>query len=249
FVGKGLAYLIFCGVIFGAIAETRPLQADAPSRVLENWRQALGDRRLVIYLMANLFVPVYAAQLNSTLPLFLSQFVPTGNGDAGFSEQWISYFFVWHALLKIVLQLPVIRWLRPVPQVNLMGGAVGLWAAGLLAFWLLGLATAGGVALILIGFAFIAVAEVLYGTSATALVGEIAPIDQRGVYFALESECWAVGFLIGPAAGGWALDHPETGKNLWLVLVITAAIAAVLVAWLKAELRQTPSLDQDIHSS
>ncbi|MEM6427096.1 MAG: MFS transporter, partial [Cyanobacteria bacterium P01_H01_bin.119] len=46
FVGKGLAYLIFCGVIFGAIAETRPLQADAPSRVLENWRQALGDRRL-----------------------------------------------------------------------------------------------------------------------------------------------------------------------------------------------------------
>ncbi|MEO1440053.1 MAG: hypothetical protein AAFV33_06580, partial [Chloroflexota bacterium] len=55
---------------------------------------------------------------------------------------------------------------------------------------------------------------------------ELAPADQRGIYFSLESECWAVGFLIGPAMGGWALDHPVYwGANLWLVLV------AVFVGW------------------
>ena len=237
FLSKGLAYLVFGVVIFWAIAETRPTHTT-PKNMFQNWRQALGDRHLVTYLSSNLFFTVYTAQVSSTLPLFLANFVPGGNTATGFSEQVISYFFVWHALLKILLQLPVTRWLRPVSHVNVLLGSLGLWTGGLFLFWLVGLVGINTAALALAAFAFVAVAEVFYAPSASALVGDIAPVPLRGVYFALESESWAIGFLIGPAMGGWALDHPAVlGGNLWLALVFSGAIAALILMLLRQQLR------------
>lgn len=236
FLAKGLAYLMFGGVIFWAIAETRPTDAT-PHNLFANWRQALGDRRLVTYLSGNLFFTIYAAQLSSTLPLYLANFVPGGNTATGFSEQVISYFFVWHAILKIVLQLPVTRWLRSVGHVVILLGSLSLWVGGLCLFWLVGWVGFNTLALALVAFAFVAVAEVLYAPSASALVGDIAPMTRRGVYFALESESWAIGFLIGPAIGGWALDHPAVwGANLWLALGLSGAIAATILLVLRSQL-------------
>ena len=105
FISKGVAYLLFSIVIYVAIAETREQRIEPRNR-LKDWWQALSDRTLITYLIANVFFTIYAAQLSSTLPLYLVNFVPGGNTQTGFSEQWISYFFVWHALLKILFQLP-----------------------------------------------------------------------------------------------------------------------------------------------
>lgn len=237
FISKGLAYLVFGGVIFWAIAETRPTDVS-PTNLFQNWRQALGDRHLVTYLGGNLFFTIYAAQISSILPLYLADFVPGGNTATGFSEQVISYFFVWHALLKILLQLPVTRWLRPVAHVNVLLGSLGLWTGSLFLFWLVGWVGSNTAALALVAFAFVAVAEVLYAPSASALVGDIAPVPLRGIYFALESESWAIGFLLGPAMGGWALDHPSVlGVNLWLVLACSGAIAATILLLLRKQLK------------
>jgi MFS family permease len=236
FISKGLAYCVFGGVIFGTIAETRPTDAT-PHNLFANWRLALSDRQLITYLGGNLFFTVYAAQLSSTLPLYLANFTPGGNTATGFSEQVISYFFVWHASLKILLQLPITRWLRSVDHVAILLGSLGLWTGGLCFIWLIGWVGVNTLALALVAFAFVAVAEVLYAPSASALVGDIAPITLRGVYFALESESWAIGFLIGPAIGGWALDHPTVGgANLWLALGLSGAIAATILLTLRAQL-------------
>lgn len=236
FICKGLAYLVFAVVVFGAIAETyRP--RPAPRNLLHNWWQALRDRRLATYLIGNLFFTTYAAQLTSTLPLYLANFVPGGNMQTGFSEQVISYFFVWHALLKILLQLPITRWLRPVSHVNVLLGSLGLWTGGLFLIWLIGVVPSDTLIVALAAFAFIAIAEIFYAPSASALVGDIAPVTLRGIYFSLESECWAIGFLIGPALGGWALDHPQRlGTNLWLALVASAAIACMILLFLRQQL-------------
>lgn len=236
FICKGLAYLVFGLVIFGAIAETRPPRSG-PQTLVKNWWQALSDRRLIIYLMANLFFTTYAAQLNSTLPLFLADFVPGGNTETGFSEQLISYFFVWHALLKIALQLPITRWLQSVSHVLILLVSLGFWIGGFFLIWLVGIATINTLILVLIAFALIALAEILYAPSASALVGDMAPVALRGIYFSLDSECWAIGFLIGPALGGWALDHPALlGTNLWLALVCSSAIAGTVLWLLRKQL-------------
>ncbi|NEQ33151.1 MAG: MFS transporter [Leptolyngbya sp. SIO4C5] len=236
FICKGLAYLIFAVVIFRAIAETHR-SSTSSSNLLQNWWQALRDRRLVTYLVANLFFTTYAAQLSSTLPLYLSNFVPGGNTASGFSEQFISYFFVWHTLLKILLQLPVIRWLRFVPQTNMLLGSLGLWGGSFFLIWLAGQVPVNALGVVLVAFACIATAEILYAPSASALVGDIAPTALRGIYFSLESECWAIGFLIGPAVGGWALDHPATlGANFWLLLIGSGLVAGGVLLRLRLQL-------------
>ncbi|NES24578.1 MAG: MFS transporter, partial [Symploca sp. SIO3E6] len=202
--------------------------------LLKDWWQGLSDRTLIIFLIANVFFTIYAAQLSSTLPLYLANFVPGGNTQTGFSEQWISYFFVWHALLKILFQLPLTRKLKSLSYVGSLAMALFLWSGGFLLIWLIGVTSTKPLIFAIGAFSVIAMAEIIYSPAASALVGEIAPVDLRGIYFSLESECWAIGFLIGPALGGWALDHPNTaGTNFWLMLIITAGVAAVILRFLK----------------
>lgn len=248
FICKGAAYLVFGAVIFGTIAE--PDRPDpAPRTLVQNWGQALRDRRLLTYLVANLFFTTYAAQLSSTLPLYLANFVPAGNTETGFSEQFISYFFVWHASLKILLQLPITRWLRSISHVTILFGSLVLWTGGFFLIWLLGLGSINALVVALIAFALIAMAEILYSPSASALVGSMAPETLRGIYFALDSECWAIGFLVGPTLGGWALDHPVwLGANFWLVLVSSAAIAGLVLLLLRSQLANSVSSEDTVQS-
>lgn len=236
FICKGLAYLIFAGVVWVAVGETRPATI-IPSPPLQSWGKALSDQRLVTYLIANLFFTTYAAQLSSTLPLYLANFVP-GESQTGFSEQLISYCFVWHALLKIVLQLPVTRWLQAVSRVNVLLGSLGLWSGGFLVIWLAGALPVNTLLMALAAFALIAMAEILYGPTASSLVGDMAPASLRGIYFSLESQCWAIGFLVGPALGGWALDHPSLlGTNLWIVLVVSSGVVGAILLLLRSQLK------------
>lgn len=244
FICKGLAYLVFGAVVAWAISETRQPHKDSLN-VLQSWAQALGDRRLLTYLIANVFFTTYAAQLSSTLPLYLANFVPSGNTTTGFSEVSISYFFLWHALLKIMLQLPLTRLLRSVSYVSILFGSLALWAGGFFLIWLVGLVSIYPLMLTLLSFACIAVAEVLYAPSASALVSELAPVTLRGIYFALESECWAIGYLVGPTLGGWALDHPAwLGTHVWLTLVSSSAIAGLLLLLLRAQLTRSESAQE-----
>lgn len=226
FVVKGVTYLLFGGVIYGAIAETRQ-PTTTPRNVLKDWRQALSRRDLLTYLIANLVFTTYAAQHSSTLPLYLANFVPHGNTTTGFSEQWISYFFVWNALLKIVLQLPITRRVKAVNPVVILLVALAFWSSGFLLIWGTGVVPAEAWILAVGAFTLIAIAEILYSPAGVTLMSNLAPANLRGIYFALESQCWAIGFMIGPAIGGWALDHPDTlGTNFWLLLVAGGGAAA-----------------------
>jgi len=246
FMGKGVAYLLFGLVIYVAIAETRSPQTQ-PRNLAQDWWLALRDRTLVIYLIANLFFTTYSAQLSSTLPLYLVNFVPHGNSQTGFSEQWISYFFALHALLKIVLQLPVTRKVKPISHGTVLLMSLFLWSGGFLLLWIVGVTPTDALWFAIAAFTTIAIAEVLYSPAAAALVGDIAPIRLRGIYFSLESECWAIGFLIGPALGGWALDRPQTvGTNFWLILILAGGVAAAILMWLKQRITATTETDEVI---
>ena len=62
----------------------------------------------------------------------------------------------------------------------------------------------------------------------------MAPANLRGIYFSLDSQCWALGYLIGPALGGWALDHPDPlGDNVWLMFAISVVGAIALINYVQ----------------
>jgi predicted MFS family arabinose efflux permease len=235
FVVKGLAYLVFAAVLFMTIAETRPNTTTA-STPWQDWRLALSDRRMLTFIAATVSFTFCAAQVSSTLPLYLADFIPTGEMTIGFSETTISYLFVWYLLLKIVFQLPLTRLVQFASHVNVMMVALAVWCSGFLLIWLAGFSGYLVTALIIGAFAFVAIAEILYSPSASALIGDMAPVPLRGIYFSLESICWAVGFAIGPAIGGWSLDHPTyVGGNLWLYLIISGVVSGSLLQVLRKQ--------------
>lgn len=238
FLGKGFVYTVFGIAIWNTIAETRQSETTL-MQVTKNWGTALRDRKLTTFLVANTFFAIYGAQISATLPLYLANFVPsvastTDYANFGFSEQFISYLFFWHALIKIIGQLPITRWAMQINQVSILFFSLVLWGASAILFWLVGTTSAYALTIALCGFFIAAVAEVLYGPAASALTGTLSPADQRGIYFSLESECWAIGFVVGPALGGLALDHPlQGGANLWLWLVASTSIPAAILVYLK----------------
>ncbi|MDB9528774.1 MFS transporter [Oscillatoria sp. CS-180] len=233
FICKGIAYLIFGVVIFMTIEETRQEISDS-QHPLSYWGQAFRDRPFVIFLIANLFFAIYGAQSNSTLPLYLANFVPGGDAESGFSERFISYFFVWHVVLKILLQLPLTRLFRARSHSTLLLGSLVIWCSGFVLVWLTSALPQSALLSIIGAFALLAIAEVVYSPSSSALTGDLAPTALRGIYFSLESQCWAIGFLVGPIVGGWALDHPAAvGADLWLYLVVSSVAAGVLLLQLQ----------------
>ncbi|NEQ53902.1 MAG: MFS transporter [Leptolyngbya sp. SIO3F4] len=241
FILKGLTYLLFVGVIYVAIEETRQPQTE-PRNVWQDWWQAFRDRNLLTFLSANIIFTIYAAQHTSTLPLYLANFIPHGNTDTGFSEQWISYFFVWYVFLKIVFQLPITRLVKAVNHVSIMLVALTTWSAGFFLLWITGITPSNALPFVIAAFSLIALSEILYSPAGVSLLGEMAPSNLRGIYFSLESQCWSVGFTIGPAVGGWALDHPEAvGINLWLYLITGGFIASLILAILKQQMSVSES--------
>jgi len=73
---------------------------------------------------------------------------------------------------------------------------------------------------------FLSVATVAYTPFASGLVVELAPESLRGVYLAINSQCWAIGYLIGPPLGGFALDQGKwAADNFWLGLAISVMLA------------------------
>jgi hypothetical protein len=92
FAIDGLTFLLFFGVIYTAIAETRPVQT-ATASFWQGWGVALSDRNLLIYALVNVGFTAYVSQLQSTLPVYLNRFVPGGEGHLGLSEAVLSGLF------------------------------------------------------------------------------------------------------------------------------------------------------------
>jgi MFS family permease len=73
-------------------------------------------------------------------------------------------------------------------------------------------------------------AIVTYLPSAAAFVVELAPEPLRGVYLAVNSQCWAIGYFIGPPIGGWALDQTRAiVDGFWWCLMVTVALAVLIL--------------------
>ncbi len=215
FVADGLTFLLFFGVLWFYIPETSVGLARGQHGV-KGWGVALRDRRLLTYAAVNILITTYLAQINSTLPLYFKNFVRQGSG---FSEITISLLFTWHLVLAIVLQLPIARLLRRYREAQSLTLSILVWAAGFGLTWVCGVAVRNSLVWATLSLGLFAIAMVIYTPIASALVARLAPESLRGVYLSINSQCWAIGYLIGPALGGAAMDQPPAvTQGYWLVL-------------------------------
>lgn len=233
FIVDAISFVVFFGVVYFAITETyRGAEKHQNTSIRSSWITALRDRRLLVYVIVNIIFTTYISQLHSTLPLYLKNFVAVG-AKTGFAETTISALFAWHLALAIICQLPIARALKRFTHAQALTVSALMWAMGFSLIWVTGVATSNNLGWAIFSLGILALATVSYTPSASALITDLAPESQRGVYFSINSLCWAAGYFIGPPLGGWALDQPRTVVySFWLILALSVVITIVILQYL-----------------
>ena len=90
-----------------------------------------------------------------------------------------------------------------------------------------------------------AAGECLHGTIHVPLSADLAPPRVVGRYLAFASQSWQVGWIIGPAGGGFVLQHAP-----YALFPIAAALQLVAAGWaltleraLPRSARRTPRVE------
>ena len=195
------------------------------------YSQVLRDRVYMAYVALNsLFIAGGIAVVVELLP-------PFAKNEVGVNEREIGLLWAVNSLVIVLAQLPIAKLAegrRRMRGLALMGsiwatvmlgvGAVGLWLYGVPA----AVALAACVALFGVG-------ECLHGTIHLALAADLATPGVVGRYLAFSSQSWQIGWIIGPAAGGFILQHAPLA--LW---PIAAGVNAVAALWALALERRLP---------
>lgn len=235
FFFDGISFTIFFLIIYFAIAETYNF-ANKVKSPQNGWLIALKDRRLTIFLLVNILFTTYLSQIQSTLPLYFKNFVAVDESQIGFSEKVISGLFSWHIAFAAIAQLPVAKWLNSFNRIQALTISLVFWGIGFICIWLTGMNPNYALIWAIVALAISAIAMVTYTPSASAFIADIAPESLRGIYLSFNSQCWAIGYFIGPALGGYALDKsPNFVKNYWLACSASIAIGIFILRYLNRQ--------------
>ena len=230
FIIDGISFVIFFGVIYLAIAETNKL-TQSSSQSDRGWLIALRDRALMVFIVVNILFTTYLSQVQTTMPLYLKNFVST----EGFNEKTLSILFSWHIAFAAVCQLPIARWLNRFTRIQALIFSLLMWGGGFALVWLTGILNTNPLIWSILALGVMSIAMVAYTPSASAFVADLAPESLRGVYLSLNSQCWAIGYFIGPILGGWALDRSTTiAHSFWLVCAVSIAIGILILQYLNS---------------
>jgi MFS family permease len=225
-------------VYFAVVALRVPAPALHPDRASGGWRLVVRDRTMVSFSLLNAtFVAAAIAVMVELLP-------PFAKNVAHVSEREIGVVFALDSIAVAILQLPVAKLSegrRRMRGLALMGV---VWAGALLAVWAGGAWTTATAAAAVFAAATVVFAfgETLHGVIHAPLSADLAPPQLVGRYLALASLSWQAGWIAGPAAGGFVLQHAPLA--LWPaaagVNLACAAWALGLERRLPPEVRRTP---------
>ncbi|MGF1490607.1 MAG: MFS transporter [Prochloraceae cyanobacterium] len=234
FVVDGISFIIFFLVIYLAISETYQfLEEDREIQISKAWITALSDRRLLIFLLVNILFTTYISQTQTTMPLYFKKFVSTAEFENGFPPGIISIIYSWHIVFAAICQLPVARFLNRFTRARSLIISMLLWGIGFIFIWVTGVADKYALFWAFFALGILGIAMVAYTPSASAIVADLAPPSLRGFYLGLNSQCWAIGYFIGPPLGGYSLDRSSDFADLfWLAAAASIIIGIIILLYL-----------------
>jgi MFS family permease len=230
-------FLVFVAVL-RLLPAPRNLEAhDEPGR----YGDVLRNRVFLAYVVLNVvFIGAGIAVMSELLP-------PFAKNTAHVSEPAIGLLWFVFAGVVALGQLPVAKLVegkRRMRGLALMGI---VWAGTFLAVLMGGAWFSGSQAALVFGVAVaaFALAECLHGAIYAPLVVDLAEPRLLGRYMAFSSFSWQLGWLVGPAAGGFVLQHDPLA--LWpavaAICVLSSAYSLGLERWIPARFHQTPRVD------
>jgi MFS family permease len=235
---NGISFIIYGAVIYWGISETYHSQSSKSSAQKpdwkKSWKQALSDRTLLTFVAVNILFTLYISQVHTTLPLYLNNFV-----KPQLSPTVISGLFTGYIAVSVLLQLPVARLLNRWSHPQGLMVSAGLWGTGFILVFLMGITGEKTLIYGMIALGILAIATISYTPAASALVADLAPESLRGTYLAINAQCWAIGYLIGPPLGGWALDQTsQIVYHYWLILALSVILGIFILYSLSQQMKQ-----------
>jgi MFS family permease len=165
----------------------------------------------------------------------------------GISEQEVGIVFALDAIGVVLFQLPVVKLVEGWSRMRGLALMGLLWATSFLTVWAVGsfARVTTAFAILAVAMLVFAVGECLHGAIQAPLSVDLAPPPLVGRYLAASSISWQIGWIVGPAAGGFMLQHRPL--LLWPIAagvnVACAAAALALEQRLPERVRRTPHGD------
>ncbi len=237
FLLNAVTFLVFVAVLRLVHA---PHHIDAhhePGRYADVLRNHVFLRFIVLNVI---FIGAGIAVMSELLP-------PFAKNVAHVSEPAIGVLWFVFAGTVAVGQLPIAKLVegrRRLPGLALMGVT---WAATFVAVLVGGTWFSGTQAALIFGVAVagFALGECLHGAIYAPLVVDLAEPRILGRYMAFSSFSWQLGWLVGPAAGGFILQSAP--RALWAgaaaICLVASAYALSLERLIPADLHLTPHVD------
>jgi MFS family permease len=207
---------------FAVLVRGLPVAAETRKQATRGYAEALRDHRLWLLATVNLvMVSAGIAPMLVLLPAF-------ARGQAHVPATAIGVIFAINTAVIVLAQLQITQAVARRNPMRTLAFGSSLWVVA----WLLvlgsglllrGWSAAGVIALAML---FYAIGECLYTAIVTPTAASIAPDALRGRYLAVIGFAWQAGFMVGPAGGGFLLDHhPFAFPAAAAAVCILAAIA------------------------
>ncbi len=236
FVVDAITFLLFVGMLaFVPEPDLGEVERDVPRG---GYRDVFADRIFLGIVGLNvLFVTAGYAQIE-LLPVF-------AKNEANVTERGIGLIFFLNTLVVALAQLPVAKLLEGRSRMRSLAMMCVLWATAWMIVFVGGASFEAAAAVAVFSFAVLlfGLGECFQGPVQGALVADLAPPLLRGRYMAISTNSWDVGFLLGPAIGGFVLAAEPLA--LWPLAaagcLAAGAGALALERRLPVELRLTPA--------
>jgi MFS family permease len=233
-------FLVNCATYLAYIAVLTRVRTPElhPERARGTWRAVARDRTFLAYAALN------AAFMTAAISLMIELLPAFGKNITHVNEQEVGIIFALDAIGIVIFQLPVAKLVEGRRRMRGLAAMGVVWAVSLMIVWAAGVWTTATVAAATLAGAMLvfALGECLHGAIHAPLGVDLAPPQLVGRYLALSSLSWQVGWIIGPAAGGFMLQHAPLA--LWPaaagVNLACAGAALALERRLPESVRLTP---------
>lgn len=225
FITDAVTSLITAAILFYKIRETHhPKETGQPQESMaatfKGYFTVIKDNAFVGFLIASVLMVLVYMQMNTTLAVYLRDY-------HGVPEQGFGYILSLNAMMVVLFQFSITRWISRYRPLIIMTVGSLLYAVG---FAMYGFVSA--FILFLVAMAIITVGEMFVSPVSQSIVARLAPEDMRGRYMAVYGFSWLIPFAIGPLLAGLVMDNLNP-NYVWYLGGVLGAAAAGVYYWLE----------------
>ena len=227
FIGDALSSFITAIIFIKKMPETLPKLSkkkeipetqESEEKIVKKsgdggYKEVFLDWRFMIFVFVSGIMSLTYMQMNSTLPVFLTD-------ELLFSKQIYGFLLSMNAIMVVVMQFWITRRIKLFPALILMGVGNILYGIG---FGMYGFIAT--IPLAFLAMIILTIGEMVVAPFAQTVAAKFAPEDKRGRYMAVNGMAGLFPMLFGVIGAGAIMDYLDP-KIVWYLTGILSLFAA-----------------------